>query len=92
MTVKQLTEHYLEYLSVKGGCTSSSEYYTCQNATLEITFCGSIIYIKPLLKRTFTCTQGLHIYIISLHRLEKYLNIQDCLEKSLKIKFALKST
>ena len=27
-----------------------------------------------------------------LHRLEKYLNIQDCLEKSLKIIFALKST
>ena len=27
-----------------------------------------------------------------LHRLEKYLNIQDCLEKSLKIKFALKNT
>ena len=26
------------------------------------------------------------------HMLEKYLNIQDCLEKSLKIKFALKST
>ena len=26
------------------------------------------------------------------HRLEKYLNIQDCLEKSLKIKFVLKST
>ena len=26
------------------------------------------------------------------HRLEKYLNILDCLEKSLKIKFALKST
>ena len=26
------------------------------------------------------------------HRLEKVLNIQDCLEKSLKIKFALKST
>ena len=27
-----------------------------------------------------------------LHRLVKYLSIQDCLEKSLKIKFALKST
>ena len=26
------------------------------------------------------------------HRFEKYLIIQDCLEKSLKIKFALKST
>ena len=34
-------------------------------------------------------------YIHSLqgsHRIEKYLNLQDCLEKSLKIKFALKST
>ena len=27
-----------------------------------------------------------------LHRLEKYLNIQGCLEKSLKIKIVLKST
>ena len=26
------------------------------------------------------------------HRLEKYLNLQDCLEKSLKIKFVLKSS
>ena len=26
------------------------------------------------------------------YRLEKYLNIQDCLEKSLKIQFALKNT
>ena len=26
------------------------------------------------------------------HRLEKYLNTQDCLEKSLKIKFALKKS
>ena len=27
-----------------------------------------------------------------LHRLEKYLNLKDFLEKSLKIKYALKST
>ena len=26
------------------------------------------------------------------HRLENYLNIENCLEKSLKIKFALEST
>ena len=31
-------------------------------------------------------------HLQGLHRLEKYLNIQDCLEKSLKIKFSLKST
>ena len=31
-------------------------------------------------------------WLQGLHRLEKYLNIKDCLEKSLKIKFALKST
>ena len=31
-------------------------------------------------------------YLQGSHRLEKYLNIQDSLEKSLKNKFALKST
>ena len=31
-------------------------------------------------------------YLQGSYRLEKYLNIQDYLEKSLKIKFALKST
>ena len=31
-------------------------------------------------------------HIQGWHRLEKYLNIQDCFEKSLKMKFALKST
>ena len=33
----------------------------------------------------------LQIFEQGSHRLEKYLNIQDCLEKSLKIKFALNS-
>ena len=32
------------------------------------------------------------VHIQGSNRLEKYLNIQDCLEKSLKIKFALAST
>ena len=31
-------------------------------------------------------------YVQGSHRHEKYLYIQECLEKSLKIKFALKST
>ena len=35
---------------------------------------------------------GMRLDIQGSHRLEKYLNIQDCLDKSLKIKFALKST
>ena len=34
----------------------------------------------------------LKIYFQGSHRLEKYLNIHDFLEKSLKIKSALKST
>ena len=34
----------------------------------------------------------LFLYSQGSHRFEKYLNIQDCLEKSLKIKSALKST
>ena len=60
--LKLLTKHHLEYLSLKGGCTYSSEstlvkiphcwkshvwVYTCQNTTLlEITFCGSNITIS----------------------------------------------
>ena len=40
----------------------------------------------PEVIKLFSCsTQG-------LNRLEKYLNVQDCLGKSLKIKVALKST
>ena len=44
MIVKLLNEYHLEFLSLKGGCTGSSEStYTCQNATLlEITFRDSI--------------------------------------------------
>ena len=43
MTVKLLTEHHLESLSLKGGCTGSSES-TRQNTTLlEIACHGSII-------------------------------------------------
>ena len=47
MVVKLLTEHHLEFLSLLGGCTGSSEYvYSCQNATLlEITCRGSFIFV-----------------------------------------------
>ena len=43
MCVKLLAEHLLEVLSLKGGCTCSSES-TLENATLlEITCHGSIV-------------------------------------------------
>ena len=50
MIVKLLTEHHLEFLSLKGGCRGLSEsthvrIYTCQNATLlEISCTGSFYY------------------------------------------------
>ena len=46
MTVKLLTEHHWEFLSLKGGCTGSSESYNCQNATLLEMLCHNsyIIY------------------------------------------------
>ena len=44
MTVKLLTEHHLEFLSLKEGCTCSSESTQCQTATLlEIKCRGSNI-------------------------------------------------
>ena len=50
--------------------------------------CNCVIMISMLyidVVSAFQCFQG-------SHRLKKYLNIQDYLEKSLKIEFALKST
>ena len=49
MSVKLLTDHHLEFLSLKGGSTGSSE--SCQNATLlEITCRGSLeFWLEPLL-------------------------------------------
>ena len=42
MIVRLLTEHHLEFLSFKGGCTGSSESTLVKNATLlEITCHGS---------------------------------------------------
>ena len=35
--VKLLTEHHLEFLSLKGGCTDSSKYTLVKNTMLEIT-------------------------------------------------------
>ena len=47
MSVKLQTEHHLECLSLKGGCTGSSESTLCQNAILmEITCHGSIVFVK----------------------------------------------
>ena len=44
MIVKLLTEHHLEFLSLKGDCRGSSEStLTCQNGTLlEISCTGSV--------------------------------------------------
>ena len=49
MIVKLLTEHNLEFLSLKGGCRGSSET-TSQNATfLEISCTGSILIMFCIL-------------------------------------------
>ena len=46
MIIKLLTEHHLEFLSLKGGCTQRLiRVYTCQNATLlEIACTGSDVF------------------------------------------------
>ena len=44
MIVKLLTEHHLEFLSLKGGCIGSSESTHVKNATLlEISCTGCFI-------------------------------------------------
>ena len=41
-TVKLLTEQHLEFLSLKGGCTGSSDSIHVKCQLLEISCCGSI--------------------------------------------------
>ena len=63
---------------------------------------SDLVSIRSLLLRLLRCPENDVLFPSSgafslllqqgSHRLEKYLNIQDCLEKSMKIKFALKST
>ena len=61
MTVKLLTEHHLEFLSFKEGCTGSYKSRdTCQNATLlEITCHGLICFLQSMIHK-------LPSYIISI--------------------------
>ena len=135
MSVKPLTEHHLEFVSLKGGCTGSfestlvkmphswkshagahfllqevksleeartlliSQKVDIQNKIDEMeekvrkvhNFSGKMIHFTCL-DNHYRLFSGAIDFIQGLHRLEKYLSIQDCLEKSLKIKFALKST
>ena len=44
MSVKLLTEHRLEFVSLKGGCTGSSESTHVKNATLLEIICRGSIY------------------------------------------------
>ena len=47
MTLKLLTEHHLEFLSLKGGCTGSSGSTPQSAALLEITCHGSFVKYGP---------------------------------------------
>ena len=57
MIVKLLTEHHLEFLSLKGGCRDSSEpthVITCQNATLLGISCTDSNIIDALPVQIYT--------------------------------------
>ena len=68
MTVKLLTEHNFGDLSLKGGCTGlCNSTLTSQNATLlEISCCGSIIYMRGVIMHEFLFIK-LQFHIIILN-------------------------
>ena len=51
MIVKLLTEHHLEFLSLKGGCTGSY-VFTCQYDTLLEIICHGSFDIEDTLEET----------------------------------------
>ena len=62
-------------------CYATQKRYLNESANSQLIFHRVCIFARPTLKLKQDS-----------HRLEKYLNLEDFLEKSLKIKFALKST
>ena len=66
-------------------CDALSDVDVCINGGQCQNHQGSAVCHCPIGKLYAIITQG-------LHRLEKYLNLESFLEKSLKIKSALKST
>ena len=75
MIVKLLTEHHLEFLSLKGGCRGS---YTCQNATLLETSCTRLIkYDLPLVSRNNVFTDSLKPYQTCIYKLLAVLLISQ---------------
>ena len=57
MSVKLLTEHRLEFVSLKGGYTGSSE------STLENALCGGLIYDILATSRCIGYAGNIHISI-----------------------------
>ena len=57
----------------------------------HVSFLSNFTFYKWCVTKVAHCIRVIYVSQGS-QRLEKYLNIQDCLEKSSKIKYALKST
>ena len=60
MILKLLTEHHLEFLSLKGGCRGSSESTHVKMLIVGITCTGSVLTCAPL-----TCTMNHPRLIVS---------------------------
>ena len=75
MIVKLLTEHHLEFLSLKDGCRGS---YTCQNATLLETSCTRLkLYDLPLVSRNNSFTDSVEPYHTCIYKLLVVLSISQ---------------
>ena len=61
MSVKLLTEHYLEFLSLKGGCTGSSESTLvkmphCWKSRVAAHMCKTVVHVLTFGMYDSTCT------------------------------------
>ena len=77
--------------SIHTGKLSQIKLYRFEN---NLCYCSHVFkgfLMSPHGAHTFPY-RSLYFFLHGSHRLEKYLNILDCLEKYLKIKSALKST
>ena len=70
MNVKLLTEHRLEFISLKGGCIGSSESTLVKNATLcrgsNCVLCAKSVFVRPKPPRANPTTCGVIVGFFDL--------------------------
>ena len=77
MSVKLLTDHYLEFLDLKGGCTGSSESMFVKMPHCWKSHAMAQIYLKYLFSTFFSFIVNLNQRLVYANCIEEHSKVND---------------